>query len=109
SDVSNGSGIRMHQLRPGGSGVGAVGNTTQHVAIGHASSCEVAVIGGDQVVGKQYAVEVVSSRASAFCFFFILWPQLALNLTTHALQCTRGNNSFWRDRKSTRLKLQSRF
>src|SRR5699024_9924110 len=73
--------------------VGAVGHAAEHVAVGQTGGHEVAVVGGDQVVGVQDAVQLQACVKCLATLEVVHRCEDALDLATHALHGAGGDDA----------------
>src|SRR4051794_16039411 len=93
-DVANGAGARPHDQRVRRCRAAAVADTLEQLAVGDPGRDEEDVVAADQLVGGEYAVEVVAGVDRPLALRVVLGPQPALDVATHALHGGGGDDAF---------------
>src|SRR5699024_6827694 len=72
---------------------GAVVRAAQQIPVGDPRRAEEHVVATDQIVGGQYAIDIVSGRDDLLPFSVVLGPEFRLEFATEALHRTRCDDS----------------
>src|SRR5690625_3134131 len=92
-DGAHGPGGRAHHDRFGDHVGGVVAHAAQQVAVGDAGGGEVAVVGGDQIVGGQHALQIVAGVDGLLSFLVVLGGEPALEHAAGGLDGAGGDDA----------------
>src|SRR5690625_1530981 len=107
-DGAHGPGGRAHHDRFGDHVGGVVAHAAQQVAVGDAGGGEVAVVGGDQIIGGQHALQIVAGVDGLLSFLVVLGGEPALEHAAGGLDGAGGDDALGGRSEEHTSELQSR-
>src|SRR5262249_40789279 len=93
-DAADGARARTHDDGVRDRAAGDVANPLQERAARDPGGGHEDVLAGDQVVGREDAIDVVAGVVEVLAFVVVAWPEAALHAATQALEGGRGDHAF---------------
>src|SRR5690606_36992312 len=92
-DLADRTAARTHHHRLGRRAAGAEAYAFHQLAVGDTGRDEEAVVGAYQIIGGEYAVQIVSAGYRALAFLVVAWRQTPLDQAAHALHRAGGDDA----------------